>query len=454
MKLPRWLTPWRKHTDLNTVTPLRETYTLASRFGTIFEAFGGAWQSNLILSAEAQLAFSAVFACVSLRSRDIAKLRIRILRRAESGIWEEYEQSAFARLLRRPNRYQTWLQFIQEWVTSKLTWGNTYVLKQRDRRGMVEAMYILNPGSVRALVAPDGEVYYQIGNNQLAGVPDGNITVHSSEIIHDRGECLFHPLVGVSPLYAAGMAATQGNRIQANSQRFFENMSRPGGHLTAPGTINDETAKRLKTQFEEGFAGINLGRLFVSGDGLKFEPFSIPAEQAQLIEQLKWTGEDVARAFLVPAYKIGLGAAPSLGHVGALNQEYYQQTLQVDIEAIEALLDEGLGLPNNLTAEFDLDGLIRMDAKTMAEIDGIRTKAGVLAPDEARRKINLPPVPGGQYPYLQQQNYSLAALAKRDAKGDPFESAPAAPGPAANDDEIDDEEAAAAVRAFETKGAA
>ena len=41
--------------------------------------------------------------------------------------------------------------------------------------------------------------------------------------------------------------------------------------------------------------------------------------------------------------------------------------------------------------------------------------AGVMAPNEARAKLDLPPVTGGASPYLQQQNYSLAALDKRDS---------------------------------------
>jgi phage portal protein BeeE len=32
----------------------------------------------------------------------------------------------------------------------------------------------------------------------------------------------------------------------------------------------------------------------------------------------------------------------------------------------------------------------------------------------------LPPVAGGDSPYMQQQNYSLEALAKRDTQEDPF----------------------------------
>lgn len=441
----RRLIPWRKQTDQNTVTPITAPFRVNSRFGWIVEAFGGAWQRGLTIdSTESVLAFSAVFACVDLIAGDIAKLRIKVLRRTDDNIWEEVPRnSPFAPVLRRPNRYQTRLQFIQQWMTSKLLWGNAYVLKERDNRNMVEAMYVLDPSRVVPLVAPDGQVYYQLNADRLAGVPEPRLTVPASEIIHDRGVCLFHPLVGVSALYAAGTAATQGNRIQRNSQTFFENMSRPSGQLTAPGTITEATAKRLKEHFEQNFAGQNVGRLFVAGDGLKFESFTVPAEDAQLVEQLKWTGEDVARAFLVPAYKIGLGAAPSLGHVAALNQEYYQQVLQKNIEAIEDLLDLGLALPNDVSVEFDMDQLLRMDAKTLAETDEIRVKSGILAPDEARRRINLPPVPGGKYPYLQQQNYSLQALAKRDEKN-PLGTPAPPPAP----EEIPDDEAEAALEEF------
>jgi hypothetical protein len=40
------------------------------------------------------------------------------------------------------------------------------------------------------------------------------------------------------------------------------------------------------------------------------------------------------------------------------------------------------------------------------------------------------PVKGGESPMIQQQNYSLAAVAKRDAQDDPFGTAKPAPAPA------------------------
>jgi hypothetical protein len=108
---------------------------------------------------------------------------------------------------------------------------------------------------------------------------------------------------------------------------------------------------------------------------------------------------------------------------------YYGQCLQIHIESIELCLDEGLALPAQYAIKFDLDGLLRMDqaSQIKALVEGIG--GGLYAPNEGREKLNLPPVTGGETPYLQQQNYSLAALAKRD-EGDPFAPTPAPAAPA------------------------
>jgi hypothetical protein len=50
-----------------------------------------------------------------------------------------------------------------------------------------------------------------------------------------------------------------------------------------------------------------------------------------------------------------------------------------------------------------------------------------MSPDEGRAKIGYGPVPGGKYPYMQQQNFSLEALAKRDAQEDPFGGSQSSP---------------------------
>lgn len=400
-------------------------------FGLIRESFTGAWQQGIEVDAPRQLlAFSAVYACVTVISADIGKLRLRVIKRNESGTSPEVIDWRYSPLLNKPNRYQTRIEFIEQWIVSKLLHGNAYILKQRDARGIVVALYVLDPTRVTTLVADDGSVYYRLSSDNLSQIAD-QITLPAREIMHDRMVALFHPLIGVSPIYACAMSATVGNRIQTNSGKFFENMSRPSGVLSAPGSISDETAERLKRHWEENYSGKLIGRLAVLGDGLKYEAMTIPAQEAQLIEQLRWTVEDIARAFHLPQYKIG-GQMPTYNSIEVLNQGYYTDCLQALIEKLEACLTEGLEMGERLSVEVDLDGLLRMDTAARYEGYAKAIGAGWMAPNEARVRENAEPVEGGDSPMMQQQNWSLAQLAQRDIIADKPAVAPPPP-PAGNE---------------------
>lgn len=393
--------------------------------GPLMEGFSGAWQRHFVTeSNENLLRFSAVYACINRIANDIAALR-PMLMETKSGIEVEVTNSnvPFLQVLRRPNPYMTWVQFLAYWMTMKLIHGNFYAIKDRDARGVVVALYPVDSRLVKPMVAGDGSVFYSFSGDNLARIPGGEAMLPASEVIHDRMNCFWHPLVGVPPINACAASGTHGIKIQENAAIFFQNMSRPSGHLSFPGKVDEEQLKYLKKQFEENYSGGNLGRTMVTGGDGKYVQMTIPAEQAQLIEQLKWTVEDIARAFSVPLHKLQAGAAPTFSNIGALNQGYYDDALKVHIEAIEALLTYELGLTGKYTVELDLEGLLRMDPKTRAETMDALVKAGILAPNEGRAREGLLPVEGGNSPMIQMQNYSLAALAKRDAQEDPFGTA-------------------------------
>jgi HK97 family phage portal protein len=409
--------------------------------GWIRESFSGAWQRNAEeLSPDECGANFAEWACRTLIASDISKLRVRLVQQ-KGDVWQETQSPAFSPVLRKPNGFQNRIQFFESWLLSKLQRGNTYVLKARDGRGIVTALYVLNPDRVQPLVSEDGQVFYQLSKDNLAGLEEAQVIVPAREIIHDRFNCLYHPLVGIAPVYASALASTLGTNIQRTAARSARNGVRIGGILVAPGKINPEDASRLKETWETRYSGPEgAGRIAVLGDGIKFEKLTMTAEEAQLIEQLKYTAEIVCAAYHVPPYKIG-GTMPTYANIQSLNVEYYSQCLQKHIEDIELCLDEGLGIGegvpvNGVTygTEFDVDNLLRMDSATQITMlkDGV--SAAIYAPNEARAKVGLAPKDGGDSPMIQQQNFSLAALAERDAN-DPF-SKPAAPppaDPAAND---------------------
>ena len=390
----------------------------------IRESFIGAFQQNVEVTVADVLTYPTAWACVTRIASDIAKVVVELTQPTPDDIWVKVDNPAFSPVLRTPNHFQTHIQFYEYWMISKLTRGNTYVLKQRDNRNVVTGMYVLDPTRIRPLVAPDGSVFYDLNRDDLSGLRD-DVIVPAREIIHDRFNCLYHPLVGLSPLHASGLAAIQGVKIQTNTANLFANGANPGGILTAPGEIKQADADRLKARWDENYIGANVGKVAVLGSGLKYEPMMMSAVDTDLVKQLNWSDEKICSTFGIPAFMVGVGPYPSYNNVQALSTQYYVQCLQVLFESIEALLDWGLSLRPVYRAMFDVESMQRMDSATMMRSIKDGVSAGVISPDEGRNKLNYGRVKGGGTPYLQQQNYSLEALSKRDAKADPFgKSAP------------------------------
>lgn len=407
----------------NKQIPVSRTESLTSVENTrgwwplVREWAAGVWQTNADpISLDTAASFFAVYACMTLIARDISKMRLRLVEETGEGIWRETSSPAFSPVLRKPNHYQNRIQFIEWWITSKLTHGNTYVLKLRDERYVTTRLMILDPTRVTVLVGVDGSVFYRLKTDNLSGIPESKegVIVPAREIIHDTMSPLFHPLVGVTPLYACGLAASQGLNIQQSSWRFFGNGGQPGGSLSTDQHIDTETADRLKEQFYTNFTGQNAGKLLVLGDGLKYEPMAMSARDSLQTDQLTQAAKVVCACFHVPPYKIGIEPAPSYNNIEALEQEYYAQALQPLIEAIELLLDEGLELPAPYGTEFDIGDLVRMDSQGQATYVQTLVGAGVMTPNEGRKLIGYGPVPGGEQPFIQEQNWPLNVLTQRD----------------------------------------
>lgn len=397
------------------------------------EAFPGAWQRNIETPLVDVLSHPTVFACINLIASDIAKMRLQLVQEHENDVWVPVENPAFSPVIRTPNGYQTQQQFWESWLISLLTNGNTYSLLHRDLRDVVIRTTILDPWRVRPLVSPDGSVFYQLQSDDLAGVPQspvGGVVVPASEIMHDRYKTLFSQLVGVPPLYAAGLPAWLGLKIHTNSSHFFENQSRPGGILTAPGAISQDTLDRLKEYWQDNFTGTKAGNLAIVGDGLKYEAMEQPADSSQLSEQWMAASQAIANAFKVPFYLVG-GPMPTYNNIQAQTVQYFTQCLQPLVTNAEQVLEKGLGLsPDKIGGvrygvQFNVNDLLWMDSSTMIDVIQKGIAAGVMTPNEGRAQINLEDVEGGNTPYLQQQYIPLSVAAQTTQPAPP--EAPGAP---------------------------
>lgn len=401
----------------------------------ILESFPGAWQRNIEEKRGDLLCYPTLFACVTRVSKDIGKLPFKVVAMRD-GIFVDQPGTKYAPVLKKPNHYQTAQQFRENWVSSLLTDGNTYGLKERNGAGDVIALYVLDPERVRPLVSDSGEVYYELaltGWNNIARYPqalavrEGNLVVPASEVIHDRYAAIHHPLIGVPPLCAAHWPAVKNLKILRNSAAFFNNGAQASGILTAPAGMSEKDADEVKKYWNENFSGDNSGKVAVIGADMKYTAFSMKAIDSQMVEQMKYSDEQICQAFGIKPYKIGIGVPPGGWKSDDVNVEYYGDALSPIIESMENLLDEGLGVTSPACIEIDTAPLWRMDEGKQAEVQTSLVSGKIKTPDEARQTLNLPATWGGDAIYGQHQDYPLGMLRDRNDLGQSTQVPPVEP---------------------------
>ena len=415
----------------------------------ISEPFAGAWQSNIEETQGDLLTYPTLYACVWRIASDIAKLPFTLVTTADGRIWSRTRNPAYDPVLAKPNQFQTAGQFREFWIVTKLVAGNAYILKRRDNRGVVIELYVLDPNKVLPMVSDSGQVYYQLLTDPINTLPEGypgeQLVVPASEIIHDRCMTVHHPLVGVPPVAAAHWPALKNLKILRNATEFFANHAQPGGLLTAPAGMTDEDAAKIQAYWDENFSGANSGRVAIIGADMKFTQFAMKSIDAQMIEQMRYSDEQICQPFGITPFKVGIGTIPAALGVDGMNQLYYADALQSHIEHMEALLNEGLRISSPLGVKLDTEPLLRMDEGKRAEVESKLVGGKIKTPNEGRLRFNLPATGGGDTLWGQNQDYPLGMLADR-ASWDPTMARPTDPAPeptpAPADDTVDLEDPA------------
>lgn len=378
------------------------------------------------------LGSSAVYSCVAVISQECARLKVFHYRETGDGGRARVTSSPAARVMRRPNHYQTnsdfWLGFIAATALS----GNGYAWAERDPVGRIMALHPLASDSVSAQVDPSsGAVFYRTGVSPLA--PRMPRQVPARDMAHLRLFTGSDPLVGISPLEAASYSMAFGEQIQRSQVGFWGNQSRPSGILSTERPLSPDAARRLRDQWQASNSSDNAGKVAVLDSGMAWTPLSMSAKDSAMIESFNLTTETIAAIYRVPLFMINRLPTVSFNSVETMNRTFYSGTLASWLEAAEAVLDRIFNLPPSEAIEFDIEtGLMQSNTadRLRGWKDGIQ--GGVLTPNEARRREKLPDLPGGDVAYLQAQ---MEPLEQRSAPEPETEAAPApasvAPDPAA-----------------------
>lgn len=385
--------------------------------------------SGLLISQSTAMSVSTVYRAVAVRSTDVARCRPSLYVEANDGTRSKIDDHAIARIMVRPNRVQTWFEFIRDMWVAYLLRGNAYAAILRDRRGNPTELIYINPDAVLVLEASDGSWFYNVnrlGLFQIAMLRDFPVAIPAEDILHVRG-IGFNLLVAASTIGLArdSIGLAMGQNLQAS--RWVGNGARPSGVLQTDKTLSKDASDRLKAQWEAFQAGVqNTGRTAVLEEGLKWQALQLTAVDLQFINQQQMSVQDIARFFGVPTRKLMQADTTRGSTIIQEDQSYVNETVAPDLEMLEQRLVRTFDLdqeeaPTDLAVsrapyfagrtrsarrqnaaakvglgvDLDESPLLRADPATRYNIGRIGILSGMISPNEWRRGERLPPVEGG-----------------------------------------------------------
>lgn len=392
------------------------------------------WQSGYSLKPYGERR-AMVEACQSAYSQTVAMCPGGHWQTRADGGRDRITNSALARVLKKPNDYQSISDFLLNLTRSLYSAsGEAFALGVRNNRNEITELHLMRSG--KPLIAEDGSVFYQLWGNEIAEQRfDLSDPIPARDVLHVRLHTPRHPLKGEGPIMAAALDLAMSGAALNQQIAFYLNQAKPSFMLETDQQLTATQTTELRQRWDEQTKGENAGGTPILAWGMKAKAVTTSANDGQLAEMLKMTDQNIALAFRMPLQILGIGGTP-FASTEALMSSWKASGLGFALNHIEeafGILFGLKGLPEEYL-EFDTKALLRSNFKEM--IEGLAKSAisGIHSSDEARNELDLPSTPGGHgsMPRVQQQ---VVPLSYGTEMKPPQPGQPALPAPANDDDD-------------------
>jgi len=339
-------------------------------------------------------ALPAVLRCTAIIADTIAGLPWRVYRGFEQQPTPRFISDP--QLLREDRRIfptpivadaMSNVDFYTQWITSALWFGDGIAYAQElDANGQPKPpLVLLDPADVQIkpaerFVAMRYSYWYK------------DVELDSSRVLRLRGEPPYENGKmgsGVLDRFASDVELSAALRSYASS--IFTN-SVPAGYLKVNSpSITDPQAEELQAKWMSKHGGARK-KIAVLNHATDFVPLTLNPVQSGLSEAKTWSLRDIALAFGVPAYMLGVpGDTSTYANVESRMTELRTFTLLPWIRRIEASLDALF--PAGTELKIITDGTLRADSSTRFAAYESALRAGWLTVDEVRALEDRPPLP-------------------------------------------------------------
>ncbi len=224
--------------------------------------------------------------------------------------------------------------------------------------------------------------------------------VSSSRLVHIPWIVPPGRRLGLSPIEHEAAIISAGMSAQE-----YADLRRGGGIPPAvlrntQKTMTADAAETIKNRASASFA---KGEPFVTGADWDLSLLTIPPNQAQFVETLKMSANQVAAAFGIDPTEVGGQAANSLTYS---TEELRQINRASNMRPYLTRLERGLSrlIPLKQFLRLNVDANMRVDIKTRTEVVGAQIADGRMSVNEARALEDRLPVAGGDFHNVPSPN--------------------------------------------------
>lgn len=347
------------------------------------------------ISEEGSLSLSAVWACVRILSETVGTLPIHLYKRTNNGRVQDKTHPC-NRVIQIPNEYCNRSHLMRHLMISCTLWGNGYARIFRDKMYRPERLKLYHPAQVEPVLTESDTLFYRIGTT-------GEL-IPSDDMIHLRGLST-NGYKGKSPIAVHRDNLSLTMAAQIYGEKFFNQGGNMSGLFKYPSTLKDEQYNRLRKQLVEQTTGLHNAHVpMLLEGGMTYERISIPPEDAQFIATRKFQKTEIATIFGVPPHMIADLDRATNNNIEHQGMEFVLYCLLPYLGGIEEEFNRKLLRNDEFDTHyylFQLNGLLRGDAKTRSEFYKNMNLIGAMSANEIRALEDMNFYEGGDEYFVQ-----------------------------------------------------
>lgn len=340
---------------------------------------------------------------VTYLADNVAQLPIKVYSRESDTDRKRITDNTTAKLLSMPNPDMTKYELMRATVSDLLIYDRCVwlVLPDDDQESgwqirQIPPTWIVNYRG-RSAFAPQ-EIDVIAGNGTFVQ------TIPTSNFIIFHGYNPEDPSRQVSPIES--LRQTISEQLEANEYRtqVWKNGGRMSSYITRPKDVqpwSPEQAKRFRDSFRENWSGkgARSGGTIVLEDGMELKSLTVNAKEAQWYEAKKLSREEVAGVYHVnPAliwHTDGSTYASAKDNARALYSECLSPLIAQVTERVNTFLLPKVGEERGIYVELDMQAKLASSFEEQASVLSTSVGGPWLTVNEARARMNLPAIEGG-----------------------------------------------------------